>query len=384
MRITTILLVILTLPLVTSLGVTPASTDVLDEEAQITIHAVNDAQRTLEATVRVEGNASEFINLDVQQVQLSPTRLRAPIAFTINTPADAQPGTYTGSIVIEEQQTNNPRGGVVEALPAVRHRVTITIPQTGKHLRTRLLLSTTAANSPIHVTLAAENIGTQNINELQSTIEVRDASGALLEELDTQTTSLRRAEKKNLVATWTPPNPGPYQLTATTRFDEQEQTTQLDVDVGELDLHVGEPAISDFSFGEVAQITLPVTSTWNDELRGVYVRVRVYDEEDRRVDTITSPSTDLAALGSAELSAFWETQEVEEGAYRAEATLHFGGRQRTVDFWITDAREEQPSTNYRRYAPWISILLALLALIAYLRITYINKQRSQKDKVSEE
>lgn len=384
MRITTLLLILLALPVVTSLGVTPASTELLGEEASIIIHAVNDAQRTLHATVRAEGNASEFINLDVQEVQLSPTTLRAPITFSITLPADAQPGTYTGAIVIEEQQTDTVRAGVVQALPAIRHRVTITVPETGKHLRTRLLLSTTAANTPIHVTLAAENIGTQDINELTSTIEVRDANRALIEELNTQTTNLPRAEKKNLVATWTPPNPGPYELTATTRYDEQEQTTQLEVNVGELDLRVGTPRINDFSFGEVAQITIPVTSTWNDELRGVYTQIRIYDEENRRVDTTTSPSVNLAALGSAELTAFWETQDVEPGAYRAEATLRFAGKQRIVDFWITDPREEHPSTNYRRYAPWISLLIALLALAAYLRITYINKRRAQEEQVSEE
>lgn len=370
-----LLALLIIVPTTTALGISPATHQVINpQDEQLTLTIINDESTTLTLDLSVEQEQG-FLELQRQEVTLEPGE-QEQIRIRATTPNNALPGTYQTAITIEARAQESAQSGVVTALPAIKHRIQIDVPAQGAHIRTALLLSTTAANTPVTVTIAATNIGTQNIQEIQSTIEIRGPQGELQETLQTQARPVAVKQTRNLQATWNPQTPGAYLITAYTTYDGQEQIVEREVEIGQLDLEVARPNIQNFSFGEVTRIDIPVTSTWNEELRGVSAQLRVYNETGTQVQSFESLTIRIPPRATRNITAFWDTQGLTDGRYEIEAVINFPPKQRTVRFWSAPETQEpgllSGAPNWLAYA--ISLLLALIALIAYLRITYINQQ----------
>lgn len=370
-----LLTVLALIPLTSALGVSPAQTTLSTTQETFTIHLLNDENRTVDVAIRVSEELEEALALSTDSLTLAATS-REELTVTVTNPQALTPGAHTGAIIVEEQPTTARGAEMVDALPAIRHRVTLTAPQDGKHLDARIRLSTTAANKPITVSVALKNTGDQAIQDVQAAIRINPPG----EDLTTISKPLPVGATDSLRTTWTPETPGLYELEATVTYDEHTTTATRTVEVGELDLHVGQPVIHDFVFGEVARIDIPVTSAWNQELRSVNAQLRVYDSENRVVDEFMSLNTALEPLGQGTITAFWDTEGLAPGRYSFRATINFPPGQRTVEFSSDGVRTEEPGLLTSPWlAPVLSLLVALLALLGYVHITYINKRRGKEE-----
>lgn len=372
-----LILLVLLAPLCTAFGVSPASTELLDPASdEFSINIINSEQQALTATLRTEGSAAQFLTLGQERVELDASEQRTSVPVQVDVPSEALPGIYTGAVVVEQRREQVPGENVVTAVPAVKHRVEIIVPNDGTFVRTKIRTSSLAQNTTVDVTLAVQNIGTQPVESLQGRVDVFGGDGELIETLRTPDASLPVGEKRNLVAQWRPPSAGRYKLRATTTFDGRSQTTEQEVRVGSLDLRLGEPQLSSFSIGEVARIDIPVTSTWNEPLRNVNARVRVTDEQGTVVADFPSLSTDVPALGDATVTAYWNTAGLVPGNYDIEAALNFGGQQKVLEFGVgVGVSGAQVSHPGQHTARWVSLGIAALALIGYLLITFIKRRR---------
>lgn len=356
-----ILFALLLIPFSAAIGISPAQTELLaGQQQEIVFDVINDNQELLQARIFVE-ELQEFVSIDTQTVQLT-SQQRQEIRAQIQIPQQTPPGTYTGSIVVEEQLQGSVQENTVQGLPAVKHTVQIIVPADGKHIGARILLSTSATDIPIRVTVPVRNIGTQDITAVSAQVTITSPQQQT-QTLQTSTQELRVGQTKNLETTWRPQTAGPYQLQADITYDNQQIQLQQEVDIGDMVLEVDRPIISDFVFGDIAQITLPVTNQWGDTLRGVNAQIEIRNQQGQLVDTLQSPSVTIPALAQANITVFWETQQQPAGIYQAQAIISYPPKSVVTSF---EVGYEQQETNTVVYILATAILIIFIYIIWFL------------------
>lgn len=359
-----IIALILALPLTTAFGVSPASTSVLDPDGNVqTLRIINTQVEPLELQLVPEGNVAQFIQLSQTEVSLRPGE-RVDIPFVVRD-INVLPGTYTGGIGISQKPSSVQSTFFVQAVAAVLHKVEVVVPQQGKHVRANVLTDTPATNEEVLITVATENIGTENINSLNARIDVRGPTNDLLFSERTPSTPLSVGSKANLVTGWVPQSPGTYLVEAVLQYDGITRTVRETITIGSLELRLGELDVGPFSLGDIVRLDLPVSSDWNQPLPGVFGQVQVY-QNGEVIDTITTGALQLPPRGDGTLSAFWNTAGLAPGQYVLEYTVFYGGETNSKAFTVDATINAIAVDGQTGTSAYVSLVLGALIILAGL------------------
>lgn len=351
-------------------GLSPASTSATTPQAEtFELRVLNQQDIDATLTVRVEDDYG-IVTLPESHVQLQQGVSEVRMPFTLYTPQDLLPGTYTAAIVVEQQ----PPQGTTETVAAthgVRHRITISVPQEGTFLDASIVASAGATGAPQTVGVRARNVGTLDIPDAHVMIRVRGPAGDVLHEHTSEQQLIVSGEQHRFDTQWTPPSSGEYVVEATVRYADQTQELSSDVSIGTLSLTLGELSTGPYQYGEVLRLDLPIHSEWNRHLRNVYATIRVeYNGEE--VDSFTTPRTTALPQDTTTLQGFWNTQGAAMGTHTIIATAHYGAQRTTRSYTLTLGAD---GLSVPRDVPGLSWQLSLSLLIAAITLAFIIFRR---------
>ncbi|MBI2110352.1 hypothetical protein HYT51_01060 [Candidatus Woesearchaeota archaeon] len=88
---------------------------------------------------------------------------------------------------------------------------------------------------------------------------------------------------------------------------------------------------SDIAVGEKVPFYIKIISRSKEELKRVFATINIYDNDNQKVDSITSDSFSLDTNQARELTLYWDSQNNSVGIYHAVASVFFDGEYRESD-----------------------------------------------------
>lgn len=378
MRIVSVILALLLLSgLAGAFTVSPASKDYImpaTDSYELTVS--NDGSEAIDVRVRVDREARPFVRVEASEWRIAPqSSVRIPVEVAEY--EQVLPGTYEGGIIIEQLPAQGTPSNTVQAIPAVKHRVRVTAPGQGTFLRASLLTSQPSEDEPVIATVVVENIGTEAIRDVQARIEIRSPANEPIETLTSRSKSLEVGQTRDFTFRWKPEHSGIYTLTAVITYDGRTTSVSETIEVGILNLALGELALGDFRLGQIARVDLPVTSEWNARLRNVYADYRVLDEEGTQIDAFTGLSEDIPARGQATLTGFWNTAGLSPGIYTLEARVHYADKTAETSREFSVGLDEAVATQETGSGALIAVLFMAGAVLVVL--WYVWSRRRERE-----
>ncbi len=378
MRLSITLLVLLfAVPAVTAFGISPATYSMLGTgTSNYTLRILNPQHESMQLQIIGVGQAAQFLHPSKKYVNLASSITEIDVPVSLVVPASQLPGEYSGALIVEQLPSSVQGKGFVSAVAAVQQRVNVRVPADGKFVDAHILTSVGSTQGTQVVTVAVQNIGTENISHLTSHTDIRDPSNQLVASMSTKQVSLAVGADKSLSGQWHPRLPGTYTVTATVTYDNRSYTTNRTIQVGTLDVRVGTPVFGNFSLGSPVRIDTPLTSEWNQRLSSVTGTI-VMDGPGGYHTSFPTLSTDLPPDGDGTLIGYWNGAGAPAGQYNMTLQVHFADQTRNETYrvgvgvdWI---RIEQGGQ-----ASFATILLALAALLvlvaAYFAQRYIRRR----------
>jgi len=240
------------------------------------------------------------------------------------------PGDHWGKIVVMELPAGweAPEGETrIIATVAVMHQVRVKVPYPGKFLQLDMSVQEATPKEPVKFFVKLYNLGKEDIAKATASIDILGPTNDVIATIETEPASIKSMQKGELMAVWNAEvNPGMYHASATVRYDGEVGKTEKTFYVGNMLVDVLDIKVKDFSLGSVAKFDMLVENKWNQPIKNVYAHMRIYDKDDNKVADFKSASLDMEAYEKAHLYAYWDTEGIQEGDYKAKLELHYGDR----------------------------------------------------------
>ncbi len=402
-----ILVLLVTVHLVTALGIRPARTNIAADdfaEEQISydgkVWIVNNDQREFSVNIYVEGEMASFVKLKTSEKKLSfrSDDNAKEVEFELRIKKDEiPPGASTANIVIEET-LDNPGSNVVSSKIILKHKINLQGPYPDKYIEMQINFHQQADR--IEFVSEVKNLGKKEIQKLQTKFYVNDKEQKQ-QELKTETISLPQKESKLLktnVAKDKFNEAGEYEVTAITTYDDQQLELYKSLVIGSPEVEV---SYFDkyFIAYKVNQYTMDLLNRWNKIIPNVYVDVRVL-KNGREIDAFRTKSVDIEGEMIRRISDYLDAKDKGPGKYTFDMTVSFWNLVRMDERKFTfesefvteaDARALNigapalvgaavgaSSAGFSTILPWLlaGILLGIIGL--YTAWRYLNKEKYEE------
>lgn len=323
-----ILIILLALQLVTAIGIRPAKTSLIFEEGRDyvkTFWLVNDEERGITARIGIEGELSQYITLNTEEVTLRSDDGAKPIEFEIHLPEEVPPGITNGKIVVEESvlaEGNN----VVSSRIVLKHKIELQGEYPDKFVKAKLNFHD--QGEYISFVSEVENLGKTDISTIQTKFFVNDQEETH-HILETDETSLARKENKLLSTTLERDlfELGEFEVSAVTEFDGHQIEVVKDLLVGQPDVEI---TYFDkfFIARKINQYSIDLLNKWNREIKNVFVDVEV-KKDDQKVDEFRTKSVDVEGEMTKRINDYFDAKDKGPGKYSFEMVVNFWNLIRT-------------------------------------------------------
>ena len=358
MNKTLFILMLILLPTVTAISISPATQDiVLHDNLTYTLTVTNEETIPINITITAQGE----LLLPLHETLMLEPGQQEQLIVQLQRRQETQPGILTQAILIEQEATHT---GMVVATPALRHRITVTVPAQGKHIKHATTTSALSSQLPAVITTRVTHTGTQDIEQVRVTHAIYDPQEREITQQQTAIRPLNIGDTQAFTNQWTPPTPGRYSLKTTVSYDGQTQAENLILEVGTLRINPEQPVISDV--GKQLLIQIPVTSEWNEPLR-THAEITLSKNGVAAGRTIT-PTETLSPQGKTVLASYIPKEELSYGTYQLTAKIYYANTHITITFPV----HIEPTEPTRRLIGLelgaLAILMSVLVLDVVVRI----------------
>ena len=397
-----ILILVMSIQLVTAIGIRPAKTNIaVDDYTENNIKVdgklwvVNNDHREFIVDIYVDGEMAKFVKIktDPKRITFRPEDDAKEVEFEIQFKKDdIPPGTSTAFIVVEERFESSQPNTVSSKL-LLKHKINFIGPYPDLYIEGSLNFH--EQGDEVELVAEVKNLGKKDIQKVQTKFYVNDREQKE-HELETQAESLKTKETKLLTTTIEKDNfneAGQYEVSAITKYDDQ--TLEL-----YKTLLIGKPEVDITYFDryliahKVNQYTLDLLNKWNQQIRNVYVEVEVL-REGQKIDEFRTRSVDIEAEMMQRISDYLDAKDKGPGKYTFEMTAHFWALVRMDEkkfTFETDLVTEEDAAKlnlappaltgaavgfggFSGAAPWLlaGILLGIIGF--YVAWRYVNREK---------
>ncbi|MBW2984591.1 hypothetical protein KY361_05720 [Candidatus Woesearchaeota archaeon] len=326
--ITWILALLLLVPTVLSVGITPGRTTidfVPNDHREFSFRVINNEYKDINVLLLIEGELKDSITLEEKVVKFTSQEYSKSFAFEVDLPEDiGEPGIHEARIIAVALPEGEEGLTSVQAAAAVATQLRVKVPYPGKYLEARLEVVSQDDKTLFFV--AASNLGTETINRAKATIEVFDPDNQKVATIETTERSIESKQRVDLVGSTQALKPGAYRAVMHLTYDEYSLTQEKRFEIEGILLDVLEVFVKDFKLGEIAKFNILVESKWNELIKNAYAQLIMKNNEGDIIADTKSASFDISPSERKTVFAYWDTEDVEEGAYDGKVILHYEDR----------------------------------------------------------
>jgi hypothetical protein len=311
-----ITVLILLSPLVSSLGLIPASETILlgSDKNIFEINIMNADNKDYELQIDVQGELSNYITIDKKNLILRSDTNRETIKVTVNIPENHNlvPGEYITRIIINDKETGQ---GEVSAKISLSFRLTIMIPYSGSFIDATLYAPNFDKTRGGNFVIQAQNIGSQNAVNVVPVIDIYSSTNKRITTLRGEGKLIRVGETINFAL---PLNDnlenGKYFAKTSFIFEGESRNDEKIFTVGSPEIIIDSISTLSFKLGGIAGFDIFLLNEWGEEIRGVYANVE-FKKENELLESVTTAMVNIPGMEHSRLQAFWDTKRMNAGSY---------------------------------------------------------------------
>ena len=293
-----------------------------------TLRVFTDGESAVNVIVHVQGDISEYIELEKDTINIPAGQKQGEIKYTINMPKDLKkPGIHEGYIIafeVPEGKDINEVG--IGAVIAVSSAVKLRVPYPDEYAEASFYVEGAEQGGNVGFLMPVFNYGTKDI-EIYAKIEIYGATYEKIAEVYTDTLKLKPKEEGKLQTGWKADvNQGVYRVVATVYYANKSITLEDEFNVGSIYVKILGVSIDDFVLGEIAQFDILMENIWGDQINGVYADIVFKDEVGNEYGRFKTAEKDLEKYGTGTLNAYWDTKGLSVGEYYMDITLNYAGK----------------------------------------------------------
>ncbi len=296
----------------------------------------------------------------------------------INFPAsegNLTPGIHT--ITIKILEGSGPSDGWVGGRSGLTFRILVRILHPGKYLKAGLNVPHTNINEPVKMNVDLENWGKQIIDTAQAKIDVYTKEGEFKDTITTDSVSVPAASRADAYAVLDTLGypPGDYYAEGIVTWDGQQTPVNDTFRIGTQDVKVNSYTAT-FEQNKINPFKINIESIWNSHTPNVYATINLPN------GPIQTPTLSLSPWQNINLTAYWETTEVELGTHDAVITLHYDGQTKTKKVKVevlekVEVQEQKPIGF--NYLYLILIIVALILANVFIWVFFIRKKKNKEE-----
>ena len=326
-----IILFILIIRGVCSMGVSPGKQEInfepnLEKTLQLTIH--NTDSKFFKAFVNVEGELSDYVVLHDVLVTFTDQDLTKTLDYELKLPERIdKPGIHEIRMVVTEiPEDAEKQGTFIGARVSIVSKIEVRVPYPGKYAEAKLTIPKTNQGDPVNFFVEVSNYGEQDIQNAAATINIMGPTNEKIATIKTNEKAVKSKEKRELTASLTYDlNPGTYHAEGVLEYDGIYSNFMENFVIGDIFIDIKNIQVNNFRLGQVAKFDIELENMWSDYLSDIYMNVIVRDES-KQYTEYEPARFSLQPLGSKEVSAYWDTNNVPVGKYFIDILLEHSGK----------------------------------------------------------
>ena len=311
-------LILLFIPSISAMGVSPGVTRIDYSDAdyrEVTLTFLNPSQGWVDVEV-VDGPLAQYARVDQDEVYIDSSG-RARVTAIIELPDDLE--LYGVQAVRFQGRLRPPEdAGIIAVTTAIISRVEIMFPYPDRYIELEgITTENVGEGSDATVRWSVVNLGNEPV-QYSTNYWLTESVGELIiqESLSTRTITPGQTQDITRIINTRDLPPGQYSFHVKIEFDEQSQSKDRI-------LMIGEKTVSVTSFNRelteqrINQFNVAVRNEWNEELKNIRAQLTI-GESTARTDTV-----DLRGMSSGNLQGFIDTTGLRIGTYNAKILLTF-------------------------------------------------------------
>lgn len=322
-----------------AIGVSPAITNLDYEpgkEANIKLRIFNNEHKAMQLFIYAKGELSESVKLEQNIVKMSSDEGEKIIIGTIEMPeTQPEPGPNEieivvmeipeeGSVVVDNNVVVFKSKTTLTATQAVVHKLVLNVPYPGKYLGSQLFVTEAESNGTVRFDLPLYHYGSEDISEAYAIIEILGPTNERITRLETEKVAIQAHKQARLSKEWKATvNSGKYYAKATIIYDSHTLLLEKTFNVGDMFVDIINIKAGEFKLGQVGKFDILLENRWNQELKGVYGDITIYNLAGQEQANFKTSSIDLQPLIIKTLPAYWDTMGVSVGSYDMKLLLRY-------------------------------------------------------------
>ncbi|MBT5215390.1 hypothetical protein HOM13_01500 [Candidatus Woesearchaeota archaeon] len=324
-------LLVLTVSLVSALGISPAKKivdfeDGLNFESEFKV--VNTLDRFTKVSIGVEGELSKYVVLEKGNILSLEANKETIVKYSLNIPKtlsknDISQGNndiyFTAREIVDLKE--NLIGTSVGLISLLR----VKVPHDTKYISSDFYIYEGDVGSNTIFVIPVENLGVENLSKVSVALNIHDGQNTI-DELKSKSIPIVTGERKEIRLVWpTEVNPGEYFVNVILEYDSKinEFEDKFIVEGRKMsinDLIVGEV------LGDAVKFEVTVKNIWNEELNNVYAEISVYDLNNLLISSFVTSKESISKRKEGKFTGHIDVGDLEEGEYITKLRVHYGNK----------------------------------------------------------
>ena len=326
-----VIFLLLIIPNILSLGITPGRTTINYEsgmsEKEVVFSVMNNENKDMKVVFMVQGELNNSIELSENFIEFKSDEKSKQFKYKFKVPTgiEKKPGLHGADIIALEVPKANSGGTYVGATVAVVSQMFLYVSYPGKYVDSDLNVLDAESNGTATFIIPVINRGKIGIGEVRAIIDIYNSKNEKIDTINTDYFPLDPGKRTELSAKWNVSVPtGDYLAKFSVLYDGETRNLEKQFSVGIKKLGIGSILVNDFKLGEIAKLQILVENKWSEELKNVFANIVVYDNDYQVMAEVKSASENIPALSEKELIAYWDTIGVKEGEYNGKLMVKYG------------------------------------------------------------
>jgi len=326
--LSSVLILLITLPLVLSLGISPGRTTIDFEsnlKKTVTVTVINNEKKDFQATIYTKGDLSDHIKLSTDKIEFTEDEERKSFTYSIKLPNKLEPGLNKEDIVVRETlKEREEKELTVSALIAIVSQLHVNVPYPGKFLKIDLLIKEAKPGEKIKFFIPVINLGTEKIENAKPYIFIFDLDENRIAKIEGKERPIPSKARTEFVLDWQADTlPGFYKAIAVVEYDGNKITAENNFLIGDFFLEPIDISVKEFTLGEIAKFNILVENIGNKLIKDAFSRIILNNQEGKEIANIKSASVDIPSRKKEEMNAYWDTENIIEGEYHGKLVLSY-------------------------------------------------------------
>ncbi|MGE0792805.1 MAG: hypothetical protein AB7V77_01335 [Candidatus Woesearchaeota archaeon] len=327
--ITTIcLLMFLVLPMLTSAyGIAPAKTTLNFEsnlKQNFEFFALSTGEKPIYFSLELDGDLAQYAKLNQKFINMQVGERKKSFNVELNLPETLPPGQNILQVKLIEQSIGST--ATATATNVLVSQIIVYAPYTGIYVESELEIKHGEVSKPMEFTVSLYGRGDIPAY-CHATIDIKNPKNETLDTIVTNKIMVAQGEATKITATWDKnSNAGLFDAYAQVHCGDKINNLYKQFYVGNPTVSVLEIKADKFVLGKVSPIAIILKNNWNRDFKDVYVRIEVFDELNNSLQNFKSASQEIPAEEIREVTAYWETKDLDVGNYLLKVITYFDNK----------------------------------------------------------